>query len=91
MVRFILNLQARAHIGQTELNTLNLLSISDRVTQLRLNQVFKIRKGTSPLYLKEHFREVKAFIILVLEVLRRSTTMFLMLTVLAKLRSIITR
>ena len=58
MVRFILKLQARSHIGQTHLNDLNLLNVHDRISQLRLNHVFKIRTETSPVYLTEHFSQV---------------------------------
>ena len=58
MVRFILQLPSRSHIGQSQLSALNFLNISDRVSQLRLNYVFKSRNGTSPLYLTEYFKPV---------------------------------
>ena len=55
MVRFILKLPSRAHISQAQLDAVRFLNVSDRVTQLRLNHVFKIKTGTSPMYLREHF------------------------------------
>ena len=58
MVRFILNLSVRSQVGQRQLNMSNYLNIHDRVSQLRLNHVFKINKATSPLYLSEHFKPV---------------------------------
>ena len=68
MVRFILKLPSRSHIGQSQLSALNFLNISDRVSQLRLNHVFKIsfslavyfriQNGTSPLYLTDYFKPV---------------------------------
>ena len=58
IVRFLFNLPARSHIGQAQLDALNILSISDRVKQLRLNHVFKIRNGLSPRYLTGNFKAV---------------------------------
>ena len=55
MVRFVLNLPSRSHIGQTELNAVEFLCVTDRVTQLRLNHGFKIANGQSPKYLDGHF------------------------------------
>ena len=45
----------RTHIGQKQRNELGLLSVKDRVTQLKLNQVFKIYHGISPDYLQTNF------------------------------------
>ena len=55
IVRYILNHNHREHVGQLELNSLNFLSVRDRVAQLRLNHVYRIREGTSPVYLNEGF------------------------------------
>ena len=61
IVRFILKLPSRAHIGQAQLNALNMLKVSDRVKQLRLNlKFFKIRNGLSPTYLTFNFRDVSS-------------------------------
>ena len=43
------------HIDQSTLNSIKLLNSQDRVTQLRLNHVFKIFNGTSPSYLCKNF------------------------------------
>ena len=55
IVRFILDLGPRSHIGQDELDRVGFLSVKDRVQQLKLNMVFKIFHGTSPDYLKSNF------------------------------------
>ena len=60
MVRFILRLPVRSHIGQSEPNMLKFLNVTDRVCQLRFNQVFKIKKDLSPLYLTAHFKQVNS-------------------------------
>ena len=58
IVRYILNFNHREHVGQTELDSLKFLNVSDRVEQLRLNHVFKIRQGLSPVYLSEGFIQI---------------------------------
>ena len=55
MIRFIYGYNPRSHVGQEELNHLRLLNIQDRISQLMLNNVFKINTGTSPGYLRENF------------------------------------
>ena len=58
MIRFILNLKNRAHIGQKELVKTGFLNVSKRVTQLKLGHVFKINNKTSPQYLTQHFNRL---------------------------------
>ena len=58
IIRFILNLNNRAHIGQKELDKTGFLSVSKRVTQLKLGQVFKINNGSCPQYLNQHFNRL---------------------------------
>ena len=58
MVRFILNKDARSHIGQEELHSVKLLNVPDRVKQLKLNHVYNIFNGTSPSYLSQNFTRV---------------------------------
>ena len=58
MVRFILNLHNRAHIGCKELDKVNMLSVHDRIKQNKLNHVFKIWNGSGPEYMKEHFHKI---------------------------------
>ena len=55
MIRFILNLKNRAHIGQKEREKAGFLNVSKRVTQLKLGHVFKINKKSCPKYLSQHF------------------------------------
>jgi hypothetical protein len=51
IVRFMLNLGPRVHIGQTELDRAGLLSVSDRAKQIMLHHMFDIFHGTAPDYL----------------------------------------
>ena len=53
-VRFILGKSSRAQIGQTELDSLGLLNVKDRVTQLKLNHVYKITRNITPNYLSDN-------------------------------------
>jgi hypothetical protein len=55
VVRFILNWGPRTHIGQQELDKVGLLSVKDRVIQMKMNHVFKIFQGTAPDYLNLNF------------------------------------
>ena len=57
-VRFILNLGNRAHIGSKEFDKLDILGVTDRVKQNKLNHIFKIYNGTGPEYLNEHFNKI---------------------------------
>ena len=52
MVRYTLDLSTQSHIGQTQLNVLGLLNISDSIEFVRLNHVFKIINIASPVFLK---------------------------------------
>ena len=58
MVRFILQLDSRSHIGCNELEKINMLSVPNRVKQIKLNHVFNIWKGTSPEYMLEDFNRI---------------------------------
>ena len=51
---------SRCHIGQKELNKVGMLSVNDRVIQLKLNHVFKIFHNIAPEYLKVHFTRISA-------------------------------
>ena len=55
MIRFILKLDNRAHIGNNELIKAGFLNVSDRIKQLNLGHVFKIWNKTCPNYLTENF------------------------------------
>ena len=58
MIRFILNLNKHAHIGQKELDKAGYLNVSKRITQLKLGQVFKINNKSCPQYLTQHFNRL---------------------------------
>ena len=60
VVRFILGVGPRTHIGQKELDMVGMLTSEDRVAQLKLNHVFKIFHDCSPDYMKLHFTRVSA-------------------------------
>ena len=55
IVRFVLDLGPRSRINCDILNKVNMLSVTDRVRQLRLNHVFNIFHGHAPEYLCENF------------------------------------
>ena len=48
IIRFILGLDNRSHIGNDELNNAGFLKVPDRVKQLMLGHVFKIKKQNLP-------------------------------------------
>merc|ERR1712240_46411 len=58
MVRFILKLDSRAHIGNDELVRAGFLSVVDRVKQLKLGHVFKLKNKSCPIYLRENFSKL---------------------------------
>ena len=59
MVRFVLDLDPRAQVGQEQRKD-GLLYVKDRVIQLKLNQVFKIYHGLSPDYLNFNFTRISS-------------------------------
>ena len=58
MIRFILNLDNRSHIGILEQEKVNMLPVASRVKQLKLNHVLNIRNDHCPEYLKENFYRI---------------------------------
>ena len=58
IIRFISDLDSRAHVGNHELAKAGFLSVPDRVKQLKLGHVFKIRNGNSPYYMTAHFQKL---------------------------------
>ncbi len=55
IVRFILDLALRTHLTVDHMKELNLLRVSDRAKQLRLNNAHKIFYHQAPGYLQENF------------------------------------
>ncbi len=58
MIRFILKLDTRSHIGCNELEKVNMLNVTNRVKQIKLNHVYRIWKRTSPEYMTENFARI---------------------------------
>ena len=52
VIRFILSLPSRSHIGPTEFSRASMLSVPLRVDQLKLNHMCNIINGIAPSYLK---------------------------------------
>ncbi len=59
MVRFILDLEPRTHLTVDHMKELNMLRVSDRTKQLRLNTSSKIFYKQAPEYLQEHFEKAR--------------------------------
>ena len=55
IVRFVLKLDPRSHVGNEEFKSLGWLPMHRRVDQIILNHVFKINTGKSADYMHEHF------------------------------------
>jgi len=53
VIRNVLNLSPRSHIGASEFSMVNWLPINYRVSQIMSNQIFRILNGKSPDYLQE--------------------------------------
>ena len=56
VVRFVLELEPRSHIGQNELDRISVLKVSDHAKQPTLHQMFHIYHRTTPKYLLDLFR-----------------------------------
>ena len=54
MVRYILNLGPRSHVGAPELTRVKWLDVKSRVSFLKLNQMYKTRNGKGPSYMNEN-------------------------------------
>ena len=57
IIRFILKLEPRSHIGGEEFQKLGILKVEDRIKQLKLYHVFKMYHDKAPQYLISHFRK----------------------------------
>ena len=58
VIRFILKIGNRSHIGCSELEKVNMLSVGNRVKQIELNHVYKIYMKTCPEYMSEDFDRI---------------------------------
>ena len=61
MMRFILDLDSRAHIGHKEFSKTGFLNVETRVKQLKLGHVIKIINKTCPYYLLTNFHKLSEF------------------------------
>ena len=57
IIRFILKLEPRSHIGGEEFQKLGILKVEDRIKQLKLYHVFKMYHDKAPQYLISNFRK----------------------------------
>ena len=58
MIRFILNLSPRDHVGQEHFDAVKFLNVQNGSRQLRLNHMFNIFHSLGPSYLKQFFTKV---------------------------------
>ena len=58
MIRYILNLGSRSHIGCQEFEKLDMLNVCNRVKQNKLNHVHKIWNDIGPQYMHENFNSL---------------------------------
>ncbi len=59
MIRFMLDLGPRTHITEEHMKELNMLKISNRAKQLRLNTAHKIFYKKAPSYLNTNFKRTR--------------------------------
>ena len=58
VVRYLLNLTPRTHVGVNEFKAVKMLPVNYRVDQLKLNLMFNINHGMAPSYLfSSHVRD----------------------------------
>ena len=55
IIRFVLKMDPRSHVGADEFKSIGWLPFSRRVDQIILNHVFKIKSGQSAQYMAENF------------------------------------
>lgn len=58
LMRFVLNLQPRSHIGKEHFSRLQWLPVVGRMNQITLCHVYKINSKLSPFYLREQFTPI---------------------------------
>jgi len=58
IIRFVLGMGPRDHIGQLELNRVGFLNTKDRVHQLMLNHMHNVFNNNAPDYMVENFTRV---------------------------------
>ena len=58
IIRFILKLDNRAHIGCKQWERVDMLRVSERISQNKLTHIHTIWHNSSPVYLEEHFYKI---------------------------------
>ena len=58
MIRYILNLDSRDHVGHHQFDMVNLLDVPNRARQLRLNHMFNIFHSLGPIYFNQNFTKI---------------------------------
>ena len=59
MIRFVLGLDSRSHIGREQFTELGWLPVESMIFQITLNNVFKIHLGKAPLYVSVYFNPMR--------------------------------
>ena len=59
LIRVVLNLSPRTHIGQSQFLELNWLPVGDRIKQLKLSLTHRVLNGSVPKYLNDYFKLVR--------------------------------
>ncbi len=57
LIRFMLNLEPRDHVGIEQINTLGLLNVEDRAKQIRLHNANKVFYKQAPEYIMAIFNK----------------------------------
>ena len=55
IIRFVLDMDSRVHVGSEVFKSLGWLPVSKRVGQIILNHVLRVKSGLSPDYMVDHF------------------------------------
>ena len=59
LIRFVLGLDSRSHIGREQFTELGWLPVESRIYQIILTHVFKIHSSKAPLYMGEYFNPMR--------------------------------
>ena len=77
IIRFVLKMDPRSHVGANEFKSIGWLPVSRRVDQIILNHVFEIKCGQSAQYMAEHFIQGSPYILMALGLRKVGTSPFL--------------
>ena len=77
IIRFVLKMDPRSHVGANEFKSIGWLPVSRRVYQIFLNLVFKIKSGQSAKYMAEKLFKQVLYILMALGLGKMGTSPFL--------------